>query len=135
MGTHSIIVISTNTTSIYLWQHFDGYLEGVGKDLCKELQRILTKYSIAELKEMCNNIKPGNTTFKTSMLENVFTGSVQVEFSDPYMESLYEYVIDLDDQILSAEFDSEYDNVVLELSFDMIKNGQNFNHIYEESDE
>jgi hypothetical protein len=57
MGTRSRIVIRRKRSEdIYLWQHWDGYLEGVGKDICEEMRRLLDKYTAKDLQEMIEKL-------------------------------------------------------------------------------
>ncbi len=126
MGTHSRIVIKRRQSNdIFLWQHWDGYLDGVGNSLCEQIKILLEKYSIQELLQMVENINEGQDVFETSMLEDVFTNKVNIQFND-CQDIQYEYIIDLENQKLLAKH-GEY--TVLKLNFEMIKNNINFSDI------
>lgn len=122
MGTHSRIrIIRRNSNDILLWQHWDGYLEGVGDDLCQQIKKLLEKYSIQELLEMVENIEEGETEFETTMLVDLFTNKVNVQF-DECDDIEFEYILDLQNEKLLVNWILN-DYTLLKLKFDMIKNG------------
>lgn len=127
MGTSSRIVIKRKRSNdVFLWQRWDGYLEGVGADLCKQLQQLLEKYSISELQDMVENIQEGTEIFETDKIIDMFTNLINVKFEE-CDQVLYEYVIDLENKFLTAVFD--YTKITLPFGF--IKQGITFHDLYE----
>lgn len=59
MSTSSRIRIKTKEEGfLYFWQKWDGYLEGIGAELCSQMRKLLDKYTVAELAEMVEKLKP-----------------------------------------------------------------------------
>jgi hypothetical protein len=53
MGTRSRLQIKRYTKKdIYLWIHFDGYFDGVGRSVCEQVKLLLEKYTPAQVQEM-----------------------------------------------------------------------------------
>lgn len=122
MGTRSRIVISRKSDIVYLWHHLDGYLEGVGADVCTAMKKLLEKYTVLELQEMVENIKQGTKEFHRTEIYEVIEGGVKVEF-DACEDFAFEYEINVYDEYVGVSLSD--DNMVT-LSFEMIKAGYTF---------
>ena len=126
MGTRSRIVIRRTRFDIYLWQHWDGYLEGVGADLCAQMKQLLEKYTIEQLEEMMENIEEGTEEFSTEKLCDMVAGKVNVTF-DHCDDIQYAYVIDMKEGYVGVSWDG-HDYLVM-LPFELIKLGHTFEDI------
>lgn len=129
MCTRSRITIKRQTKEdIYLWQHCDGYIEGVGKDLCKVMLELLHKFSFNKLNYMVEEIEEGEDTFKTNMLVDIFEGNTLVNFNESD-DFEYEYVIDIQNNVIGVIYVNSY--LMIKLPFSLILRGYTFNDIIE----
>lgn len=126
MGTRSIIILKRRRSrNISLYQHWDGYISGVGDDLCRVMTTLLHKYSIKNLIDMIEDIVDltyqeemeddtidegvsvdewsggGTGEFKTEMLYDIIIGSMDAESTvdDDYN---YKYIVDIYEQIIKV---------------------------------
>lgn len=131
MGTHSRILLKrTRGKELYFWQQFDGYLEGVGNDLCDVLRDLLRVYSTHELHGMANCIKcmskKDTMKFETHMLQDIITGKRKA-IHDDYAIFEYEYVIDFENEVVTAQ----RDEVLVKLPFKYVQLGLAFSDVVE----
>ena len=123
MGTHSRIVIKRKRGgNLNFWQHFDGYLEGVGKELCDVIRELLVEFSTEELVIMSNHmaceVVDGDSKFETSMLKDILIGKSKA-ICDNCHNFEYEYVVDLHKECLTAQ----HGDVLVKLPFVCVKSG------------
>lgn len=123
MGTRSrIIIMRPQTKTIYLWQEYDGYLDGVGDRLCDQLRILFGKYDIVELREMVEKIEEGNDIFETQMLSDIFEKKKEVKFD--YSDDInYEYVVDLANEVLIVTCETNRGFITMHFSFEIIRKG------------
>lgn len=120
MGTRSRIYIKRyKNNDIYLWQHFDGYLEFVGKLLCLQLKKLLDKFSKETLLNLVEDIQEGNSNFQTHKFYDMMLGNIQVEF-DACDDIEYEYIVNFKDEKIIVNYDKKF---LGEIDFDEIKAG------------
>jgi hypothetical protein len=125
MGTTSIIILRLRSIrKIRLFQPSDGYVLGVGRDLCNCLQKLLSQYSIHQLQQLMRSMQEGNAPFYTKSLKYVLTGMSKVKFSN-YDAGEYEYTVDFDREIVFVVSVSGWTQ---QLSFDEIQQGKIFVH-------
>lgn len=128
MCINSIITFRNKSEKdIRIYQHFNGYLNGVGKELCHQLRYLLTTYTVEQLQQMLLNLKSGNDVFQTSMLTDIILGNAQVELENSnYKNVNYEYVVDLNiGYVYIVTEEDEYENGLF-LSCEEIKRGISF---------
>ncbi len=109
MGTRSrLMILRPGKRAIYLWISSDGYFSGVGAALCKQLQELLTKYTLAQITEMVQalDMKPlgadEGQSFDTGDLIPFIEG--KKEYKDDRSEHIqYEYWLDFDAQTLTGD--------------------------------
>ena len=94
MGTHSRIVIKRKRGgNLNFWQHFDGYLEGVGKELCDVIRELLVEFSTEELVIMSNHmvceLVDGDSKFETSMLKDMLIGKSKAKQNYPSLSQFH----------------------------------------------
>lgn len=120
MGTRSRIYIKRyKNNDIYLWQHFDGYLEFVGKLLCLQLKKLLDKFSKETLLNLVEDIQEGNNTFYTYKFYDMIIGNTKVEF-DSCDDYEYEYNINFLEEKLNVNLNETF---LTSISFDEIRQG------------
>jgi hypothetical protein len=109
MGTRSRIVIRRyNNPNIHLWMHWDGYFEGQGDSICKELMKLMSKYSTislqSRLEEMDIQDLESNEmqNFSGEMLSDFVEGKIEFK-NDPCDDVEYEYILDCKNGILLAK--------------------------------
>lgn len=123
------VVIKRENGNIFLWNAGNGDFEGVGREICYELQDLLNEYTVNELVRMISEIKFMNKNdlsdnelefgFDASELNKFIKGEI-AWINDKFHDYHYEYVIDIYNQRLLAKGIAK--QVVL--SFDDIKNGR-----------
>ncbi len=100
MGTRSRIIIHRSTKpNIYLWMHFDGYLDGQGRDLCSQLKSLLSKFSPEQLQVMVDeldipNIDPRDHQSFNAIHFGDFIEGKKLYKQDHCNDVEYEYHID-----------------------------------------
>lgn len=135
MGTRSRVVLkSIAKKPITLWIHFDGYLEGVGDSLCREMRKLLEKYTLEQLEVMAFNIIPQPleddvSGFVVDNLVPMFEGTY-VPFQDECEDYAFEYVIDMVRGHVGTRLDYGDSNIFLVIKFDDIKNGMLLSELY-----
>jgi hypothetical protein len=137
MGTRSRLIIRRKTKEIRLWMHWDGYFDGVGNDLVKQVKKLLEKYTA---KQICNMIETlvidyeGDTeTFDQNQLADFIEGKVTYA-NDMCDDVEYTYTLDANRRILIGKSDGTND--VRILSFVDIKAGKMFdNFVSPDSDD
>lgn len=136
MGTRSRVVIkSESKKDIILWIQYDGYLEGVGDSLCRNMQKLLEKYTVEQLEKMGKNIKPKSLHednveyFKVENLVPMFEGTY-VPFQDECDDYAYEYVIDMTKEYVGFRLVYTQLDILLIINFSDIKNGLVLSEVY-----
>ena len=126
MGTRSrILLVRKNAKDVYLWQHWDGYLEGVGSDVCDEIKRLLQIYSTSQLQELIEGIEEGLETFSTQKLKDVIENNIKVEY-DECDDIEYEYTINIYEEYLGVSLSKSW---LIKLPLELIKQGYKFTDI------
>lgn len=125
MGTRSRIIIRRKHDVVYLWHHLDGYLEGVGADICTAMKKLLERYTVLELQSMVEEIEQGSKTFDRTEIYEVIEGSVKVEFDDSD-DIQYTYEINVYDGYVGVSLNDDY---MVTLPLEMIKAGYAFTDV------
>jgi predicted nuclease with TOPRIM domain len=127
MGTRSrVLIVRENKANVYLWQHWDGYLEGVGSELCNQMKKLLEKYNTILLKEMVENIEEGIETFSTEMLNDIIENNVKVQY-DKCDDIEYEYIININEEYVGVKFHNN--DWLVKLPFALVRQGYKFTDI------
>lgn len=109
MGTRSRIVIHRKgKTPFCIWVHYDGYFEGVGKDMCIVLAKLLSEGKT--LAELTSNVTEGedeieSTSFNAIQFEEILLGKRHPP-SDESMHFSYTYHI-YDSYVAGSTYDME----------------------------
>ncbi len=138
MGTRSRIVIRRSkhghlncetqmkNRHIYLWMAYDGYLEGQGNELCKQLAYLLSVYSTISLQAMVEalDIKEFYEGFESQEFSAEyfadFVMSKVIFKNDPCDDIEYEYIVDFEKGLLLVKYHNEKTFVV---TFSSIQDG------------
>lgn len=124
MGTRSRLVIHRRTKKpIMLWMRWDGYFEGVGSWLCKEIKNLLQKYSIEQIETMLEVLNlddvEGYQCFSTADLIPFIEG--KTKYMNTNCDDIeYEYILNFQSRTFVGIGHGE----TCALSFDMILAGK-----------
>jgi hypothetical protein len=107
MGTRSRILLRRSSKpTIFLWIHYDGYLEGVGRSLCAQLRTLLSKYSSKQITLMLEQMDVYHTdeyqSFNVEELVAFVEGSTSYK-SDECDDIEYEYIVDFEKEVLKVK--------------------------------
>lgn len=132
MGTRSRIIIKRRNHDIYLWKHFDGYYDAVGREICYGIFDLLEKYTIKYIQKLIEEIRVDDIEeysseeqyigFDTLDLNELIEGNTKW-FMDTSDDINFEYTIDVYNKIIIGE---EIDGSRIILTFDEIKKKINF---------
>jgi hypothetical protein len=107
MGTRSRILLRRSSKPhIFLWIHWDGYLEGVGRSLCKQIQSLLSKYTSQQVAEMIESLDVENTDGYQCFNVNELTDFVEGQTSymnDECDDIQYEYSVDFSKEVIHVK--------------------------------
>ena len=102
------------------WLAMDGYLSGVGTDLCSALKKLLDEFSLVQLRKIVSDIKDGKTRLRSgSDLYNLVKSQCEFKFNTSN-DIEFEYDINFDTCNVSEERTQSC------LGFGQIKAGQCF---------
>ncbi len=107
MGTRSRILLRRSSKpTIFLWIHYDGYLEGVGRSLCAQLRTLLSKYSSKQITDMLEQMDVYHSdeyqNFNVEELVAFVEGSTSY-MSDECDDVEYEYIVDFEKEVLKVK--------------------------------
>lgn len=131
MGTRSRLILLRRTQPhIYLSIHWDGYFNGQGTTLCKQMQKLLAKYSRKELYEMVEQIHMENIDdyqFFSGEHLSAFLEGTQMFYNDTCEDIEFEYVLDCKKGYLSGF--SLNRGITFTLTFPLLKEGITFGEL------
>jgi hypothetical protein len=128
MTIKSRVVIKRQDGNICLWNAMNGGFDGVGREVCYELEDLLRTHTIDELMEMVNRVEIVDANelsdnelvmgFDVCELTRFIKGDY-AWINDKFKDYHYEYIIDVYNQVLLGRGGEKQ----VKLSFEDIKKG------------